>query len=62
MREAGYLGVICSVIMLLMVSSSMAADYPTKPITVISPMAPGGGHDLVARGFGAVADKILDSP
>ena len=62
MRGGGYLGVICSIIILLMVSSSMAADYPTKPITVISPMAPGGGHDLVARGFGAVADKILGQP
>ena len=45
-----------------MVSSSTGADYPTKPITIISPMAPGGGHDLVARGFGAVADKILGQP
>ena len=28
---------------------SLAADYPTKPITLINPNAPGGGHDAVAR-------------
>ena len=62
MKGYGSLGVICSILILLMVGSSTGADYPTKPITIMSPMAPGGGHDLVARGFGAVADKILGQP
>src|SRR3989339_242341 len=47
------------VMLLLIAAPTWAADYPTKPITIISPMAPGGGHDLVGRAFGSVADKIL---
>jgi tripartite-type tricarboxylate transporter receptor subunit TctC len=62
MRKGIFLDVICSTFILIMASSSLGADYPAKPITIISPMAPGGGHDLVARGFGSVADKVLGQP
>ena len=41
---------------------SPAADYPTKPITLINPNAPGGGHDAVARAFATVAEKMLGQP
>ena len=41
---------------------SLAADYPTKPITLINPNAPGGGHDAVARAFATVAEKMLGQP
>ncbi len=41
---------------------SRAADYPTKPITLINPNAPGGGHDAVARAFATVAEKMLGQP
>jgi tripartite-type tricarboxylate transporter receptor subunit TctC len=40
----------------------MAADYPTKPITLINPNAPGGGHDVVGRAFASVAEKYLGQP
>lgn len=48
--------------LLLPLGFAAAADYPTKPITMISPMAPGGGHDFVARSFGAVAERMLGQP
>ena len=62
MKQPTLLGVMCLTFALLAGNASVAADYPTKPITIVSPMAPGGGHDLVGRGFGSVADKVLGQP
>jgi tripartite-type tricarboxylate transporter receptor subunit TctC len=39
-----------------------AADYPTKPITLINPMAAGGTLDLQGRAFAAVAERHLGQP
>jgi tripartite-type tricarboxylate transporter receptor subunit TctC len=39
-------------------AATLAADYPTKPIRIIVPYAPGGGADSVAR---IVARKVSDS-
>jgi tripartite-type tricarboxylate transporter receptor subunit TctC len=39
-----------------------AADYPTKPITFICPMAAGGEGDLHIRAFASSAEKILGQP
>jgi tripartite-type tricarboxylate transporter receptor subunit TctC len=39
-------------------AATLAADYPTKPIKIIVPYAPGGGADSVAR---IVARKVSDS-
>jgi len=39
-----------------------AADYPTKPITLINPMPPGGTLDLQARAYTSVAEKYLGQP
>ena len=47
---------------LVVAGGSFAADYPTKPITLINPMPPGGSLDIQARAFAAVADKILGQP
>jgi len=39
-----------------------ASDYPTKPITLVNPMAAGGTLDLQGRAFAAVAEKLLGQP
>jgi len=36
-----------------------AADFPTRPITIIIPVSPGGARDLQCRAFAAVAEKFL---
>jgi tripartite-type tricarboxylate transporter receptor subunit TctC len=46
----------------MMVGFIQAADYPTKPITLINPMPPGGTLDVQARAWAAVAEKYLGQP
>ena len=41
---------------------ALAADYPTKPITLINPFSPGGSHDMLGRAFASVAQKYLGQP
>ena len=43
-------------------ASLQAADYPTKPITVISPYGAGGDNDLTARLWAESAKKKLGQP
>jgi tripartite-type tricarboxylate transporter receptor subunit TctC len=45
------------VISLLFPAGVVAQDYPTKNITIIVPLAPGGGTDLLAR---VIATKLRD--
>jgi tripartite-type tricarboxylate transporter receptor subunit TctC len=47
---------------MVVVSVSFAADYPTKPISLINPMPPGGTLDIQARAFAPVAEKMLGQP
>src|ERR1041384_7252000 len=42
-------------IILAALSSALAQDYPTRPITLIVPYAAGGGNDVMAR---TVAEKM----
>jgi len=46
----------------LMIGFIQAADYPTKPITLINPMPPGGTLDVQARAWAAVAEKYFGQP
>ena len=39
-------------------ASVLAQDYPSKPITLVIPLPPGGSNDIMAR---AVADKLSAS-
>jgi tripartite-type tricarboxylate transporter receptor subunit TctC len=55
------LGVVVSILFSAH-SSFSAMDYPTKPITIINPSAPGGTLDLQSRTFATVAEKFLGQP
>jgi tripartite-type tricarboxylate transporter receptor subunit TctC len=44
---------------LLCVSGTAAENYPTRPVTIIVPYAPGGGTDLLARIVGQELAKRL---
>lgn len=48
---AGVLALVCG--------SAMAQQYPTKPVRVIVPFAPGGGSDITARQFSAKLSEYL---
>ncbi|MBA4422084.1 MAG: hypothetical protein C0390_03145 [Syntrophus sp. (in: bacteria)] len=58
------LGVIAiiAIFTLAITHVSVSAEYPTKPITLISPMAPGGMHDVIGRSFASVAEKTFGKP
>jgi tripartite-type tricarboxylate transporter receptor subunit TctC len=39
-----------------------AADFPTKPITLVVPVKPGGSHDLTGRAVTSVATEVFGQP
>ena len=43
-------------------SALTAADYPTRPVMLLIPMAPGGSSDVLGRAFASVAKKYLEQP
>src|SRR4051794_19933870 len=41
---------------------ALADDYPSRPITILVPLAPGGGVDFVARTIGQKLSERLGKP
>ncbi|MGH8764734.1 MAG: Bug family tripartite tricarboxylate transporter substrate binding protein [Burkholderiales bacterium] len=50
------------VIALALASSAFAQSYPTKPIRLVVPFAPGGSSSIVARTFATEMEKGLGQP
>jgi tripartite-type tricarboxylate transporter receptor subunit TctC len=63
-KIASLLGLVMAIVLsvALVSFSVVAADYPTKPITLICPMAAGGEGDLHVRAFASSAEKLLGQP
>jgi tripartite-type tricarboxylate transporter receptor subunit TctC len=51
--------VVAASALLMSISSKARADYPTKPVTVVSPYGAGGAADLAARTLGNTANELL---
>ncbi len=63
MKHALRIMAIITILILTVANISFpAVDYPTKPITLISPFPAGGSRDIVGRMFASVAEKYLGKP
>jgi tripartite-type tricarboxylate transporter receptor subunit TctC len=55
-------GITFVFVLAVSLSLVVAADYPTKPITLINPMPPGGTLDVQSRAWAAAVEKYLGQP
>ncbi|MCJ7596352.1 MAG: tripartite tricarboxylate transporter substrate binding protein, partial [Desulfobacterales bacterium] len=65
MKKILYLSILAAAVIFSVFMGNFpvaAADYPTRPVTLICPMAPGGEGDLHVRAFASSAEKILGQP
>ena len=57
-----FLFAVSSVALIVLTSSSIAQDFPTRPITMVAPFAAGGGNDVLARLVAQPMSDILKQP
>jgi tripartite-type tricarboxylate transporter receptor subunit TctC len=60
MRRAAWVMVFAAAVATLALVRPAAADFPTKPIRIVVPYAPGGLTDVVARLFAEQLRKVLN--
>ena len=46
----------------MLMNAAHAQKYPTKPIRLISPFAPGGGTDILSRTIGPQLSAVIGQP
>jgi len=59
LRRAAFIGIT---VMALLATGHAQAQYPDRPITLITPYAAGGSHDLNARVFTTYIQRYLGQP
>ena len=62
LRRVLFILVLLTCTILILPAPTPAQDYPSKSITLINPLPPGGTLDLQARAFAALAEKYLGKP
>lgn len=62
MRRSQFLALATAAACAAFASGAAAESFPSRPIEIVVPVAPGGGTDIVARAFAEVARKYLPQP
>ncbi|MFC7557151.1 Bug family tripartite tricarboxylate transporter substrate binding protein [Pseudoroseomonas wenyumeiae] len=62
MRRSEFLVVASATACAAFTRGAAAQSFPSRPIEIVVPVAPGGGTDIVARAFAEVARKYLPQP
>ena len=62
MRLIGRFSLVLLGAFILGAGSASAQGYPTKPVRLVVPYAPGGGVDTVARALGQELREALGAP
>jgi tripartite-type tricarboxylate transporter receptor subunit TctC len=55
-------GILLLGLLILSARAVHAEEYPAKPVTLIIPFGPGGGHDLLFRALTSVSSDYLGQP
>src|SRR5436853_4279338 len=54
--------VIGLILLLAAIAAGFAADYPTRPVTLVVAFTPGGASDVLARILGRKLEQIMGQP